>query len=339
MSLCLVANFKTMLLACAAVATFAVCSSSALAVDLGQIEKDLGTVGVEGWIHGSVKGRDLYVFTYRNPKDFFDSVDMSLVSVAPEMTEKLALFSRHDRVLIKGSFMDNPSPQKHVELKSIELIKKYQNAYPTHEYEHEVKIPESLEGLSRADFLVHAIAEGGHVLVVEYKDQVLPIYVKNADLSQDLFRNDVVSLSFHIQQRPSEPTHLVVNENEVGAVKVIDSIRDRHGKTVSVEGALVLFPKSPEIIFNVFAVQDEALANCKRQFTLLSQDPATFTKIRDVLQKAWDFHPGGYVNGRNKLISQKIRVRVTGTFNEINPGQANAQILLDSADSVKLIEK
>jgi hypothetical protein len=42
------------------------------------------------------------------------------------------------------------------------------------------------------------------------------------------------------------------------------------------------------------------------------------------------------VSGRNKLISTKIRVRATGTFNEIDPNQANAQIVLDNVDALEI---
>src|SRR4051812_18307579 len=86
-------------------------STPSFAVDLGEIEKALATTGVEGWIHGASPEQGLYVFTYRNPKDFFDSLQMSLVSFNPEMLKKFATFSRHDKVRILGKFLKNPSPQ------------------------------------------------------------------------------------------------------------------------------------------------------------------------------------------------------------------------------------
>lgn len=313
---------------------------SALAVDLGAVEKQLTTTGVEGWIHGSVSGQGLYVFTYRSPKDFFDYVEMSLVwddASSNSMQKKLATFGRHDKVLVKGEFLKNPSPQKHIKVKSIELVQAYHNPYPMEEHSYEAKIPDDLKGQSSAHFLVHAIAGEGHIVVVEYKDAVLPIFVKNAELTQGLFRNDEVELHFSIREEPEQPVHLALNEKDPQAVKVIDSIRSWHNKKGSIEGALILFPKSPEIAFNVFAVEQPLDSGLKRQFTLVNfSSPEEFEKIRQKLQGAWDQHPNAYINGRNKLVSTQIRVKATGTFNEVSESQANPQILLDSADSIEL---
>jgi hypothetical protein len=122
-------------------------------------------------------------------------------------------------------------------------------------------------------------------------------------------------------------------------VKVLESITSLHGKPAVIEGALIMFPKSPEIIFNVFAVQQELQSGLKRQYTLVNfEDPAAFAKIREKLQAAWDKHKGETVNGRNKLVSLRIKVKATGTFNEVYPNQANPQILLKSAASVEIIE-
>jgi hypothetical protein len=315
-------------------------SFSALGVDVSLVERQLTTTGVEGWIHGSVPGQGLYVFTYRNPEDFFDYIEMSLVSEDDAITQQLAKLTRHDKVRIQGEFLKNPSPQKHIQVRSVEVIQSYENPYPSEGHSYDAAIPQDLLGKSSATFLVHAVAGDGHIVVVEYKDQVLPIYVKNAELTKDLFRNDLVELRFRIRGEPEQPVHLALNENDPQAVRVVESIRTLHGRTGTVEGALILFPQSPEIIFNVFAVQQELEGGLKRQFTLVNFDsPETFQAVRNKLQAAWDRHPGAYVDGRNKFVSTKIRVRATGMFNEVSESQANPQILLDSADSIELIEE
>jgi len=118
-------------------------------------------------------------------------------------------------------------------------------------------------------------------------------------------------------------------------IQVLEPMQAQHGKSVTVEGALILFPKSPEIIFNVFAVQQLLRDGLNRQFTLVNfDDPDLFQKIREKLQKAWDQFPKDFVNGRNKLVSTKVRVKASGTVNVIDPNQANPQILLKSLDSV-----
>lgn len=313
---------------------------SAYAVDLGQIEKDLAEKGVEGWIHGSVADRDLYVLTYRAPGDFFDYVELSLTTDSPEIAKRLPSFGRHDKVRIKGSFLRNPSPQKHVSLTSLELVKKFTSGYAVAPYQHQAKIPADLFSAGVADFLVHAIAGDGHVLVLEYRDQIVPMFVKNGELTKNLFRNDLVRLHYKLMVDPESPTHLSLDESAAEPLKVLESIQALHGKPAEVEGALIMFPKSPEILFNVFAIKQEiAGTGLNRQFTIMNfDDPKVFAKVRENLQKAWDKYPRQFDNGRNKLISRRLRVKAKGTFNEIDANQANPQVLITSPDSVTVIE-
>ena len=313
---------------------------AAFAVDIHQVEKELTTTGAVGWIHGASPSQGLYVFTYRNPQNFFDYLEMSLVSFDPQIQRQLSALNRHDQIRVHGKFLINPSPQKHIEIGSIELVKKFESTYASRPYEHEAKVPDELLAKTSAVFLVHAIGAEGHILVVEYKDTVLPIFVERAEFTKNLFRNDVVQLSFVIQNYPGRPVHLNLNAADPAPVKVLDSVVARHGQPADVEGALILFPKSPEILFNVFAVEQIMPQGLKRQYTLVNFDnPSTFAQIRAALQKAFDKYPGAYVNGRNKLVSTRIRVRAKGVFNEVDPNQANSQILLNSLGSIQILEK
>ena len=133
--------------------------------------------------------------------------------------------------------------------------------------------------------------------------------------------------------------HLRLDEaSGQASVQVIESIRARHGKKVTVEGALILFPKSPEIIFNVFAVEDKPADVLLRQFTLVNfEDPELFSRVRAKLQAARDRFPNDFTNGHNKLVSQKVRVRATGTFNLVDANQDNGQILLQSIEDLEVL--
>ncbi len=315
-------------------------STSVRAVDLNEIEKELTTTGAQGWIHGTINDQHTFVFTYRNPDNFFDYVIMSLVPSKPEVAKTLLTLHRQDKVLVKGSFMDNPSPQKHIKADSVELVTAYVPPVPMPTYSHQAKIPQDLLKLTSATFLVHTVAGDGQILVVEFQDAVIPVYVKNGDLTKNLSRNDLVQLEFKIQNTPSQPTHLNLDETSATPVKVLDSIMAKNGQEATIEGELVLFPKSPEISFNVFAVKENLPAGLNRQYTLVNMDdPDVFQKIRDTLQAAWDKYPSDSVNGRNKLVSTRLRVKATGTINEVDPNQANPQILLKSVDSMQIIER
>jgi hypothetical protein len=310
------------------------------AVDFTQIEKDLNGDGLVGWIHGSVENQSMFVFTYRNPDDFFDYVQMSLVSDDDAMLKQLAAYSRHDKVKVKGSFLENPSPQKHIDVSSIELLKKFTSGYPSDSYDHMTNIPEELMSKTRASFVVHAVAEEGQILVLEYKDAIVPVFVRNGALTKDLYRNDVIELSYRVQKYPDQPLHLRINENEDGAVKVLQSMKAIDGKPGSITGALVLFPKSPEISFDVFAVEEILEGGLKRQYTIVNfEDMDLFTKMREKLSAKWNEYPGQYINSRNKLVSTRIRVKASGMFNEVSASQANPQILFKTLDDVQIIEE
>lgn len=314
-------------------------SCAAYAVDMDEVEKELTTSGVQGWIHASIADQGLYVFTYRTPGHFFDYVEMTLVPSTSGAAQILKTLGRHDLVKIKGKFLKIPSPQKHISAAAIELVTKFKSDYPTEPYQYQVKIPDDLLKVTNALFFVHAIGGDGHILVTEYKDVVLPVAVKNGDLTKNLYRNDLVRLNIKIIKTPNGPMHLTLDESTQNPIQVIDAIKDKNGKPADVEGVLVMFPKSPEIITTVFAVGEDLDGGAHRQYTILNMtNPDTFQKIHDFLQKEWDKFPGEYTNGRNKLFSKRIRVRVKGTFNEVDPSQANPQIFVDSTDQISFKE-
>jgi hypothetical protein len=304
-----------------------------------QLGRELGAGRtVEGEIHGAYPDLNLYVFTFRNPENFFEYVEVSLVAPTDALRAELAALHRHDRVRISGAIMDNRSQQTHVELQSLEVVRKYEASPPIPPYEYEASIPDDLRGKSSELFLVHAVNAGGSVLVVEHEDVVLPVYVTRPELTSRLARNDVVRLSYEIRTRPDRPVHLQLADVPQ-PVEVVDSITALHGKPAAIEGELVLFPQSPQVRFNVFAVLQKLPGNTQRQYTLVNfDDPAVFETIRNKLQAAWDAAgAGSFVSGRNKLISTKVRIRATGTFNQIDPNQANAQIVLSGPDAIEIL--
>jgi hypothetical protein len=304
-----------------------------------QLQRELNAGrAIEGEIHGAHPALELYVFTYRNPNDFFDFVEASLVAPTAELGAELAALRRHDRVRIAGRLLENRSQQPHVELSSVEVVSKYEASPAIPRYDYQASIPDDLRGKDNELFLVHAVIAGGAVLVVEHEDVVLPVYVRRPELTRELARNDVVRLSYQIRSRPDRPVHLELRDIE-RPVEIVESVSALHGKPASIEGALVLFPRSPQVRFNVFAVLQELPGNAQRQYTLVNfDDPERFEAIRTKLQDAWDAAgPSSAVSGRNKLISTTVRIRAVGTFNQIDANQANAQIVLAGPDDIEIL--
>ena len=309
------------------------------AVDIADIEKLLTAGGVVVEIHGAVPALGLFAVTYRKPGSFFDFEQLSLVARDPAVLAQLRGMARHDRIRVRGRLLPNPSPQPHLLAESIELVHKYMPAVAAGPYKYGSELPRDLLGKTSASFLVHIAEPDNGILVVEYHDAVIPIFVTNRKRLAPLSRNDVIHLSFRVQDHPQRPLHLEVNEDAPEPLRVVDSIAAKHGRPADMQGALVLFPKSPQIVSNVFALLEELPGGLTRQYTLVNlQSDARFAAIRAKLQAAWDRHnaAGDFVNGRNKLVSLKVRVRARGTFNQTDTGQANPQILLDSPDAITI---
>lgn len=77
-----------------------------------------------------------------------------------------------------------------------------------------------------------------------------------------------------------------------------------------------------------------------RTFTLVNfEDNAEFQKIRDRLAKIWDSHTQTIATGRNILINPAVRVEATGVVNVVSAEQANPQILLKTAQDLKIKEE
>jgi hypothetical protein len=295
---------------------------------------------VEGEIHGAYPELEQYVFTYRAADDFFDYVEVSLIPATPEVAQRLASLRRHDRVSIEGVRAENRSAQMHVEVSALEVVTKYEASPEVPRHRHEASVPADLEGKDSELFLVHAVNAGGAVLVVERGDVVVPVYVRRPELTRGLARNDVVRLAYEIRRRPDSPVHLELADVE-RPVEVVDSITALHGQPADVEGALVLFPRSPQVRFDVFAVLQQLPGGTQRQYTLVNfEDSAKFTAIREKLANAWTAAGAdAAVSGRNKLISTKVRVRAKGTFNQIDANQANAQIVLDGPEAIEIVAR
>jgi len=305
------------------------------------LEKQLKGTGLSGWIHGASEPLSLFVFTYREPGNFFSHVEFPLIAGSEGIERTLRTLTRHDEVSLKGYFLENGAPIRHIFVESLSLIKKYESPLPQSQdpYPYQATLPDELLNKSEIFVKVHAVANEGKVLVVEYKDAVLPVVISQPTLSKGLFRNDKVKLKVRVRSHPEQPTHVSLDTSKPEPLVVTDRMVDWHGKKGSVEGALVLFPKSPQVNFNVFALQLIDENGVAREFTLVNfEDDVIFSKIRQKLQNFWDAAPAGVENARNKLINRQVKLRATGTFNVVDPGQANPQILLTSPEAIISIQ-
>lgn len=287
-----------------------------------------------GWIHAAVHDRGLYVFTYRKTGDFFSFAEFPLTPASDAVTAQLAKLRRHDAVTIKGSFIEKGAPIRHILLQDIKVVTPYVPDETATPRPTETAFPDELVGQTEAIGKVHAVDTDGRILVIEYADSVVPVFVSVPALTAGLYRNDKIRLAFQFSTVPPRPTHLWLDTANSKPIEVLERLLDLHGKPYQADGMLVRFPQSPEISTDVYALEVVDSDRVTREFTLLSNNTTIFNAIHDKLSAAWKAHPGTVIDGRNKLLNPSLRVHASGTFNLVAPNQANAQIILDSAADV-----
>lgn len=300
-------------------------------LELSQLSQELAGNGLVGRIHGASAAAKMVVLSIREPNNFFAHREFSLLGENATVQATLDQLHRHDLVCVQGTVMANPSPQAHVKVSSIDVQEPWTGLNDHPDYQYEDGVPEEL--INQASFVgkVHAIGEGGQILVMEYKDRVLPIFVPTPNVTQSLYRGDIVRLAYQVQLHPNSPMHLQLDPTVAEPIEMIDAIAPQHGEAKTLSGHLVQFPKSPQLRFDVYAIEVET-EGINRTFTLLNfNDMEAFEGIRTKLAEIWDNQKDTVVTGRNYLINPEITIEASGLINVISPEQANPQILLDNA--------
>ena len=299
------------------------------------LEAELNGTGLIGRIHGAAPDSQLYVLSIREPNDFFSHTEYSLIPESTAETARLQQLARHDLVCVQGSILSNPSPQQHILVSSLQTLDTWTGLDGFPQYEREEGIPDELQEQDSFLGKVHAIGAGGKILVVEYKDAVLPVFIPSRNVAKDLYRGDIIRVSYTLQPRPTSPTHLVLNSETDTPIEVVSSMADWHDETMTLTGHLVKFPQSPQITLDVYAIQVDT-EGVNRYFTLVNfQDMQEFQEIQDKLAVIWNEHIESAVRGRNLLVEPTVTIEATGKINVMSPEQANPQILLVSREDVK----
>ena len=307
-------------------------------LEIPKLSRELSTTGMLGRIHGAVNKSNIYVMSVREPDNFFSHREFSLITSDSNTVDTLNRLNRHDLVCVTGDIITNPSPQKHITVNSIQVLEPWEQPKGFTPYERQANIPEELKQQTSFVGKVHAIGAEGKILVVEYRDGIIPIYVRATEYTQNLYRGDIVKLNYQIQSYPQQPTHLQLDTTADKPLEVLDAIASWNDKANTLIGNLVKFPRSPQLKFDVYAMEVDT-QGIKRYFTLINfTDMTEFENIRTKLADIWDENKETAVKGRNMLINPQVTIQARGITNIVSPEQANPQILLDSAASVDAID-
>jgi hypothetical protein len=308
--------------------------TATVGIDLKEVEELLKNNELEGWVHGAAHHFGHYVFTYRG-KSFFNHVELSMIPASANARQAFGNLKRHDKIRIGGQFARNRSPLKHMLIDELEVIEPYTDSRPG-QYQYSVDLAKELEDATYIYGSVHTASPDGAIVVLEYKDAIVPLFVRREHRAQtkDLYRGDKIKVEVTTESMPHRPVHVSTRKGVEIAVKVIDHMVYCHDKPQTITGELILFPKSPQLSFPIFAIRNEDENGIVRNWTLVNfEDAAVFTAIREKLTKAWDEHRSTVKDNRNSLINSKIRITANGIMNVVSPNQANPQILLKTVDA------
>ncbi|MEM9272130.1 MAG: hypothetical protein AAGA80_04065 [Cyanobacteria bacterium P01_F01_bin.143] len=311
-------------------------------LELPALSEELSKTGLIGRIHGAASESKIFVMSVREPNNFFNHREFSLLArdhAVPGLPDRESLnilnqANRHDLLCVQGNFLANPSPQQHIAVSSVQILDPW--AQPKGFTAYQRQLITELPSQGSLMGKVHAIAAQGEILVVEYQDNILPIYVKATEYTQNLYRGDIVKLAYQIQGQPQNPTHLKLDTTVDNPLEIIDAIASWNSQAKTLTGNLVKFPRSPQLKFDVYAMEVET-KGIQRYFTLLNfRDMVVFEEIREKLAKIWDQNTATAISGRNMLINPEVTIQASGLINIISTEQANPQILLDSAEQVSI---
>ncbi len=312
---------------------------------LAQLGERLPTEGLQGRVHGSVSQLGTYVFTWFEPGNFFHSFNMSLLPANKEVADALAKTERHQAVTIKGKLTAYGNSQPHVVVQSVVPGERWEpGVRATLPKPEKAEVEKEPRKRSKIRALVHTSTDDGSVLVIEYRDEVVPVQVPpDTELRKQvggLFRGDVIELRYRIAPQPEKPLHLLLvsEDKERPALTILDSLHAQHDLERTIEGKLVMFPLSPVLRRTIYGVEVKGKDGLNRYLTLFNFNDAEDQKKTDqLLRAAWDAKTERVIDARNKFINLGVKVRASGKISNPARNQANATLITRS-DQVQIVE-
>ena len=187
-------------------------ASTALAVDLKEVEALLKGDGLIGLVHGADHKRGSYVLSYNTPGNFFDRIELSLIPANQAAGASLLDLTRGDKVIVQGALEVNRG-QPHIFYSNLKILSPYviDIPHPAGEFTPQTDLPKELMEKDEEIFLVHAISPDGQVLVCEYGDAIVPVVVRDTQYTKNLFRGDYIKLRYKVREEPNSPNNLTLD--------------------------------------------------------------------------------------------------------------------------------
>lgn len=302
------------------------------------ISELLKTTGLTGLVHGSIPGSEMYVFVYGDP--IRGGEHYSLIPLNDEIKAKLENIKRHQTVTITGKLLSKGTPQQHVLTEGIKVEKKWEPQvtfkYTNQPYFTLEELKEHLKGKEEINCVVHAVLHDGKVLIINYRENILPVHITDPECTKNLRSSDKISLRYKIREHDEGPLHLSLRiEKDIPPVKVLDGIKvlSDSKEKYKLEGSLVWFPKSPLLLWEVWGLRVKDSNGLIRTYSLHNlRDKKDVKKIDEILQEAWKKRDRGFILSSSSFYHPDIRVEVVGDVVHFAQNQRNPLIDLDSKD-------
>ena len=178
-------------------------------------------------VHGAIPSGNIYVF---GEGGFY----YSAYTRNPALAETFKTLKRNDGLTITANYTRTGSAQPHINVS--ELTRNFESDSTfKHQFDYS-----RFDGLESVTLLgsVHAVAGDGEVLVFNYEDIVIPVFVDEAlhEEVSALWKFDKVLLDLSIQRIPGRPLHFYTRDDSDDAIRLVDAITDCDGVTTDLIG-------------------------------------------------------------------------------------------------------
>ena len=278
-------------------------------------------VGLVLSVHGNIPEQKLFVATWRSKVDFFKYRHFPMIVNDEDLQEVVKQLKRHDKVVVTGHLRYSSTRQEHIRVSKLEVLEVGELPPPIDHDIPEVPIGDSLTAK------VHFAK--GRTLVVDWQNRVFPVILPNEENA--FWRNDGIRLQLTKQKWPRLPHHYRLD----GEIEVTEAVESLHNQIKTIQGNLVCYPKSPQIRFDVYAIEWRSpSSHLDRFITLMTEDTDEFFEMRDKVKAIWE-SCSNKTRRQQHYVCPDIKMKAHGRMNVVAPTQANVQIMLRSIDDIE----
>ncbi|MFK7873632.1 MAG: hypothetical protein AB8C84_10805 [Oligoflexales bacterium] len=285
------------------------------------LQEALSNKGAYLEVHGLTHDRDHAVVTWRSSIEFFVYRHFPMIAINEDVKDVVKTLQRHDSIRVWGFIKMSSAGQLHLKVQRLVVEKRYDNLRQRSVVD--LNLPQKIQ--ARVHF------HNEKVLVVDWGKTTFPIIVPQGKL---FWRNDVVEVLVEKKKWPKYPSHFKALEFP----EVVESAQHFHQVHKHVEGRLVRYPKSPQIKFDVYAVEwVSPQTRWPRLLTILPENMDDFFTVHQKLETLWQGSESIVEWEGNHEVSSHM-IQVAGKLQVQDPEQANIQVIVTSCDDIQELE-